>query len=72
MSELAATASADRQMVPEVIRRVVERLLPWYDPELEAQRDAHTEAIRQRSIRARIAAEAIRDRYERFDRVIRP
>ena len=59
-------------MVPESVRRIVERILPWYDPELEARRDARTEGIRQRSIRARIAAEAIRDRYERFDRIIRP
>lgn len=59
-------------MVPESVRRIVERILPWYDPELEARRDARTEGIRLRSIRARIAAEAIRDRYERFDRIIRP
>lgn len=31
--------------------------MPWYSREVEAKRDAKTEAIRQRSIRARIQVE---------------
>jgi len=31
--------------------------MPWYSREHEAERDANTEAIRQRSIRARIRVE---------------
>lgn len=40
-------------------RHLVERLLPWFDPEAERQRDEHTEAIRLRAIRARINAEQV-------------
>jgi len=39
--------------------RLVERWLPWYDPELEARRDARTEAIRLRSIAIRIRIESM-------------
>lgn len=41
------------------IRRLIERILPWYDPEEEARRDARTEAIRRRSIAARITLEQL-------------
>lgn len=41
----------------DAFRRFVERLMPWYSREQEAERDAKTEAIRQRSIRARIQIE---------------
>jgi hypothetical protein len=44
-------------------RRFVERLLPWYDPEAERARNARTEAIRLRSIRARIESERVIDAY---------
>ena len=40
----------------------LERLLaklPWYDPDVVARRQAHTEAVRQRSIDARIATERL-------------
>lgn len=59
-------------MVPERIRRFVEWLLPWYDPEYERQRNRRTEQMRLRSIRARIEAERVRDGYrayaDRFER----
>lgn len=42
-----------------VLQRLVEKLLPWYDPAAEERRNAHTEDIRQRSIRARIGAEEL-------------
>jgi hypothetical protein len=42
---------------PDRIRRFVERLLPWYDPEAERKRTATTEAIRQRSLTARLTVE---------------
>jgi hypothetical protein len=45
--------------------RMVEALMPWYDAEKEAERDRHTEAIRQRSIGARQNAEVIRAAYEK-------
>ncbi len=41
----------------ERLRSAIESLLPWYDPEREAERDRRTEAIRRRSIRTRILAE---------------
>lgn len=43
------------------LRRAIERALPWYDVEEEARRDAHTEAIRRRSIAARIRLERLSD-----------
>jgi hypothetical protein len=53
-------------------RRVVERVIPWYDPEAEAAADARVEALSQsvertrlRSIRARIAVEGVIDSYRR-------
>jgi hypothetical protein len=44
-------------------RRLVERVLPWYDKPAERRRDQRTEAIRQRSIRARIHAEQVVEAY---------
>lgn len=45
------------------LQAVVEKLLPWFDPAVEAERDDHTEAIRQDSIRARIDSEKVRKAY---------
>ena len=42
-------------------RALVERVLPWYSAAAEADHDARSEAIRQRSIRARVRAERLRD-----------
>jgi hypothetical protein len=52
-------------------RALVERFLPWYDPALERLRNAHTEAIRRRSIATRIRAEHIVDDYRIADQVVR-
>ena len=49
--------------LPDRFRRLVEWMLPWYDPEQEAARDARSEAIRQRSVAARINSERIRQDY---------
>ena len=56
----SATQAAD---VSTGLRRLIERLLPWFDPTVEAARNARTEGIRQRSIAARIAAEQVRLAY---------
>ena len=56
----SATQAAD---VSTGIRRFIEHILPWYDPKVEAARNARTEGIRQRSIAARIAAEEVRMAY---------
>ena len=53
-------------MVPEAIRRMVERILPWYDPSYERLRNRRTEQMRQRSIRARIEAENVRAAYNSY------
>lgn len=53
-------------------RFAIERLLPWFDPAEKARRDARTEAIRRRSIAARIQTERVREAYRRAaDRVER-
>lgn len=61
-------------MLPARVRRVVEHLLPWYDPIVEARRHAWTEAISRRSIAARIEAEHATDRvrtaYQRYADVV--
>jgi hypothetical protein len=44
------------------IRALVEDVLPWFDRQAADAHDAHTEAIRQRSIRARQRAEVERAR----------
>lgn len=41
------------------LRRAIERRLPWFDPDEAARRDERTEAIRRRSIAARISAEQL-------------
>ena len=46
-------------------RRLVERLLPWFDVEEEARRAARTEAIRRRSITARITLEQLSPEAQR-------
>ncbi len=47
------------------LHRFIEAILPWYSVEEEARRDARSEAIRQRSIAARMTAERIRADYEK-------
>lgn len=60
-------------MIPSSIRRLIERILPWYDPEYERLRDRRTESMRQRSVKARIEAEHVRAAYlEYADRLERP
>ena len=49
--------------IPDRVRRMVERLLPWYDPTVEARRTAHSEDVHRRSIAARIEAEDVRAAY---------
>ena len=44
----------------DTVRAVVERLLPWYDPEQARKHDALTERIRLRSIAARQTSERVR------------
>lgn len=58
-------------MVPKRIRRFVENLLPWFDPAVEAQRAERTEAIRRRSISARVNAEQVRAAYVQAARELR-
>ena len=43
--------------VPDRLRRLVERMLPWYDPDLEAMRARRTESIHAKSIAVRQQAE---------------
>lgn len=49
------------------IRSAIERAIPWFDPEEAARRDERTEAIRRRSIAARITVEQLTP--EAIDRV---
>lgn len=39
-------------------RRLVERMLPWYDPDDTRRRNERTERVRQRAIASRLRAEA--------------
>lgn len=57
--------------VRDWLRHMIERLIPWYDPAAEARRQARTEAIRRRSIEARIAAEDVRWAYAAYARRVR-
>ena len=43
--------------LPDRFRRLVERMLPWYDPELEARRAAESKALHAQSIAVRQQAE---------------
>lgn len=59
-------------MLPDRVRRFVEQVLPWYDPQQERLRAERIEAMRLRSIRARIEAERIRAGYIAYaDRLTR-
>ena len=51
----SAMPRADR--LTNAVRRAVERLLPWYDPENAEARHRRTEEIRLAAIRARQRAE---------------
>lgn len=53
-------------LVPSRWHRLIERILPWYDPESERRRDERTEDIRQRAISARINAENVRHSYREY------
>lgn len=43
--------------------RLIEALLPWYDPTVEAARDERTAKIRREAIAARVTAEQVREAY---------
>jgi hypothetical protein len=58
-------------------QRAVERLLPWYDPKVEAARAEHSHVIHEQAIAARIKAEGtiarvqaggLRGDYARMDK----
>lgn len=55
----------------ETLRHLIARALPWYEPAKERERDRHTEAVRQRSIRARLQSERIIADYEQADAAAR-
>jgi hypothetical protein len=50
---------------PSRFHQFVEGLLPWFDPDAEQKRNERTEAIRQRSIRARINVEKLAADYRK-------
>lgn len=50
------------------LRCKIEALLPWYSAEEAAEHDARTEAIRQKSIAARVSAERLRNDYLAYAR----
>ena len=50
-------------MVPEPIRRLVERIVPWYDPELERARAVKSARLAARTSRAQSRADAARIGY---------
>lgn len=49
----------------DLVRRVMGRLLPWYDPALVERDAARTEAIRKVGVIAR--REALREQYAAMD-----
>jgi hypothetical protein len=59
---------SDAAMRKTLFHRLVERLLPWFDPEAEAIRNARSEAIRKRAIAARIRSEHVRADYAAMGR----
>lgn len=76
MTGWSATSTASRPVESTVssldravstMRRWLEDRLPWYDRDEEERKLTHNERIRQRSIRARVRAEAIQAQY-RIDR----
>ena len=54
-----------------LLHRVVERLLPWFDPEAEQRRTERTEQIRLRAIAARVRSERVMEEYRLADRKVR-
>ena len=67
---LGAIGATDVQKVDDAVNRfraLVERALPWLNPEEEAERSAETERVRLRSVRARIRAEDVIASYRRAD-----
>ena len=61
-------SSAAESIVDSLVTRMrhwLEDRMPWYDRAEEREKHARTEEIRQRSIRARISAEEIRDRIRK-------
>lgn len=53
------------------LERAIERLLaPWRSPEQAKAEHEHSEAVRQRSIAARIESEKVREDYAKMSRRI--
>lgn len=57
--------------IVNAIRRLLERVAPWFDPAEEAARRRETERVRRRSMAARLRVEDIVARYEHADHVVR-
>ena len=55
-------------MGDRLLRKVERWLMPWFDRDEHEQETARGEAIRQRSIKARIDAEQVRSDYAAMSR----
>lgn len=53
------TGCADVSRRPDLFERLMERLMPWHDPDDEARRDAKYEETRRRAVDVRKRAEAV-------------
>lgn len=52
----------------DLVRRLIERLMPWYDRAEVAQTAARVEDVRRRSIASRVHSEQVIASYQAADR----
>jgi hypothetical protein len=57
--------------VRTILRAILERALPWWDPAERVVRKRETDRVARRSIAARIALEDVPKRYERYEKAVR-
>lgn len=58
---MTVVGTRDVPRLTTAIRRAIESVLPWYDPEDTTRRDERSERVRQRAIATRVRAEQTRD-----------
>ena len=55
---------------PDLFERLMERLMPWHDPQADARRERRYEHLRVAAISTRVRSERVLGSYDRESRAV--